>query len=91
VFSLIAAGRGVALIPRLAGLCSTDRVVLRPLADPPMRRLAVALRRGSAAAHLAPVVRALVDAARAAEAEPPLLPGFSTRFDDIRVLAGRSS
>jgi len=57
-----------------------------------MRRLAVALRRGSAAApHLAPVVRALVDAARAAEAEPPLLPGFSTRFDDIRVLAGRSS
>lgn len=78
VFSLIAAGCGISLIPRLAGLCSTDRVVLRPLADPPVRRLAVALRRGSGGApHLAAVVQALVDAARVAQVEPPLLPGLS--------------
>jgi DNA-binding transcriptional LysR family regulator len=77
VFRLIAAGCGIAFIPRLAGLCSTDRVVLRPLVNPPVRRLAVALRRGSGGApHLAAVIRALVDAARVAEASPPLLPGI---------------
>jgi DNA-binding transcriptional LysR family regulator len=77
VLSLVAAGCGISLIPRLAGLCSTDRVVLRPLVDPPVRRLAVALRRGSGGApHLAAVVRALVDAARLAEAAAPLLPGI---------------
>lgn len=64
VLGLIAAGCGVGLVPRLAGLSSTDQVVLRPLVGAPVRRLAVSLRRGSGEApHLAAVLRALTAAA----------------------------
>jgi DNA-binding transcriptional LysR family regulator len=93
VFSLVAAGCGVALIPRLAGLCSTDRVVLRPLVDPPVRRLAVALRRGSGGApHLAAVVDALVAAAAGAEtALSPLLGVSVPAAPELVAMAPRAA
>jgi DNA-binding transcriptional LysR family regulator len=69
VFGLIAAGCGIGLVPRLAGLTSTDRVVLRPLIDTPMRHLGVMLRRGSdTSPHLAVVLRGIVAAAKEAGA-----------------------
>ncbi|OHV28789.1 LysR family transcriptional regulator [Pseudofrankia sp. EUN1h] len=80
VLGLIGAGCGIGLIPRLAGLSSTDQVVLRPLVDAPARRLAVSLRRGSAGApHLAAVLRALTTAAGSALTEPPTVPPRSVR------------
>ncbi|MBX6388487.1 MAG: LysR family transcriptional regulator [Frankia sp.] len=64
VFGLVEANCGVALIPRLAGLSSTDKVVLRPLAERTVRPLVIALRRGSATApHVAVVLDALLRAA----------------------------
>ncbi|WP_083420110.1 LysR family transcriptional regulator [Pseudofrankia sp. BMG5.37] len=75
VLGLIGAGCGIGLIPRLAGLASTDQVVLRPLVDAPARRLSVSLRRGSASApHLAAVLCALTTAANSALTVPPVVP-----------------
>jgi DNA-binding transcriptional LysR family regulator len=75
MFALIAAGCGVGLIPRLSGLCSTDEVVLRPLTEPPLRRLAVTMRSGAGSApHLRAVIGALRNAARVAADAPPRIP-----------------
>lgn len=66
VLTLIAAGCGISLLPRLAGLSSTPQVVLRPLAGAtPIRPIFAAVRRGSQQApHLSAVLAALVAAAR---------------------------
>jgi DNA-binding transcriptional LysR family regulator len=76
MFALIASGCGVGLVPQLSGLCSTGEVVLRPLATPPLRRLAVTLRSGSGEApHRRAVLGALRNAGLAAADTPPTVPG----------------
>lgn len=88
VLGLIAAGCGVGLIPRLAGLTSTDRVVLRPLVNAPARRLSVSLRRGSASApHLAAVLDALAAAAGSAATEPMPVPAARGGAASVAVRA----
>jgi DNA-binding transcriptional LysR family regulator len=61
---LVGAGCGVALIPRLSGLSSTDNAVILPLDGvPPARQMYATLRQGS---QSAPHIAAVVDAIRAA-------------------------
>jgi DNA-binding transcriptional LysR family regulator len=72
VLALVAAGLGVALVPRLAQQRPHDGVVLRPLAgEPPRRHVFAACRSG---AEAAPAVRALLDALRAVADETVALP-----------------
>jgi DNA-binding transcriptional LysR family regulator len=67
VVGLVAAGAGVALVPRLAQPPEPDGVVVRPLAGAPPRRTIKVLTRPMASA--APHVAAVVDALTAAAAE----------------------
>src|SRR3954466_10146396 len=65
VLSLVAAGLGVALVPRLAHGAPPAGVVIVPLAGvPPRRHVFAACRAG---AEAAPAVRALLGAARGRE------------------------
>ncbi len=60
--ALVAAGEGLCLLPRLAqGPFSSDPVVIRPTSsEPPLRRIAVQYRAGTAdQPHIAPVLAAL--------------------------------
>jgi DNA-binding transcriptional LysR family regulator len=58
--SLVAAGFGVTLVPRLADVEAPEGVVVRPLAGlPPIRHVFAACRRGS---ERAPAISALLDA-----------------------------
>ncbi len=64
VLSMVAAGLGVALVPRLARLTPPAGVVVRPLVgDPPCRHLFALCHRG---AETAPAVRTVLDELRAA-------------------------
>jgi DNA-binding transcriptional LysR family regulator len=69
VVGLVAAGAGVALVPRLAQPVAAEEVVIRPVAGPvPHRSISVVSRPSAAAApHIAAVVAELV---RAADAVP---------------------
>lgn len=61
ILALVAAGLGVALVPRLADAARTPGVTLRPLTvDQPSRRVVAAVRRGTGRApHLGPLLHAL--------------------------------
>jgi molybdate transport repressor ModE-like protein len=62
----VAAGHGVAVLPRLSVAAQAASVRVQPLLDPPLRRRLIAVARASA--HARPVVQAVLAALRAAAA-----------------------
>jgi len=68
VLALIAHGRGVALLPRLALHAVPDTVVVRPLADAPLTRFLYVAR--PSATRAAPAADALAGALRVEAARP---------------------
>jgi DNA-binding transcriptional LysR family regulator len=74
ILAMVAAGLGVALVPRLADAASTPGVTIRKLtADQPSRRVVAVVRRGTGRApHLGPMLAALHRVAADGPGRPPV-------------------